>query len=176
MGGPPDTSARLLRGAFALIGFLATGGRQIGSFYLPGDIFALEVDHEHHFSAEAIADSTVVFVKRGALLALANRDGSIAYQLWSLTAQQLQRVQEHAGARQKRGGARRFFSPRVGRPFVCREMDLAMSRQDIADYLGPTTERVSRVLTQFRSAATIAVPTSRRIELLNRPALVQLNA
>ena len=46
-----------------------------------------------------------------------------------------------------------------------------MSRQDIADYLGLTIETVSRTLTGLESAATIEVPTSRRIVLRNRPAL-----
>ena len=50
-----------------------------------------------------------------------------------------------------------------------------MSRQDIADYLGLTIETVSRTLTGLESAATIEVPTSRRIVLRNRSALSRLN-
>jgi CRP/FNR family nitrogen fixation transcriptional regulator len=36
---------------------LADGRRQIGGFYLSGDMFGLEPGDEHTFSAEAIADS-----------------------------------------------------------------------------------------------------------------------
>ena len=56
------------------------------------------------------------------------------------------------------------------------EVDLPMSRQDIADYLGLTIETVSRTLTQLENSAAIAVPTSRRIVLRNRAALTRLNA
>jgi CRP-like cAMP-binding protein len=56
------------------------------------------------------------------------------------------------------------------------EIDLPMSRQDIADYLGLTIETVSRTLTQLENAAAIAVPSSRRIVLRNRAALNRLNA
>ena len=35
---------------------LNDGRRQIGAFYLPGDIFGLEIGDEHTFSAEAITD------------------------------------------------------------------------------------------------------------------------
>ena len=56
------------------------------------------------------------------------------------------------------------------------EIDLPMSRQDIADYLGLTIETVSRTLTQLENAAAIAVPTSRRIVLRNRGALSRLNS
>ena len=47
-------------------------------------------------------------------------------------------------------------------------VELPMSRQDIADYLGLTIETVSRTLTVWKRAAAIEVPTSRRIVLRNR--------
>jgi CRP/FNR family transcriptional regulator, nitrogen fixation regulation protein len=55
-------------------------------------------------------------------------------------------------------------------------VELPMSRQDIADYLGLTIETVSRTLTQLEKNAAIEVPTSRRILLRNRSALNRLNA
>jgi CRP-like cAMP-binding protein len=55
-------------------------------------------------------------------------------------------------------------------------VELPMSRQDIADYLGLTIETVSRTLTQLENTAAIAVPTSRRSVLRNRAALNRLNA
>jgi len=55
-------------------------------------------------------------------------------------------------------------------------IDLPMSRQDIADYLGLTIETISRTLTQLETAAAISVPTCRRIVLTNRKALKRLHA
>jgi CRP/FNR family transcriptional regulator, nitrogen fixation regulation protein len=43
-----------------------------------------------------------------------------------------------------------------------------ISHQDIADYLGPTIETISRTLTQLVTQAGTALPTSRRIVLCNR--------
>jgi CRP/FNR family nitrogen fixation transcriptional regulator len=54
------------------------------------------------------------------------------------------------------------------RSAVTVEVQLPMSRQDIADYLGLTTETVSRTLTQLENGAAIAVPSSRRILLRDR--------
>lgn len=54
-------------------------------------------------------------------------------------------------------------------------IEAPMSRQDIADYRGLTIETVSRTLTSLETAATIDVPTSRRIVLRNRGALNRLN-
>jgi len=55
-------------------------------------------------------------------------------------------------------------------------IELPMSRQDIADYLGLTIETVSRTFTQFVQSGLIVLETSRRIQFHNRAALNRLNA
>jgi hypothetical protein len=54
-------------------------------------------------------------------------------------------------------------------------IELPMTRQDIADYLGLTIETVSRTPTSLESCAAIEVPTSHHIVLRNRSALNRLN-
>jgi CRP/FNR family transcriptional regulator, nitrogen fixation regulation protein len=56
------------------------------------------------------------------------------------------------------------------------EVELPMSRQDIADYLGFTIETVSRTLTRLESASVIALPSSKRIVLRTRAVLKRLVA
>ena len=53
-------------------------------------------------------------------------------------------------------------------------IQLLMSRQDIADYLGLTIETVSRCLSQLAEARVIELTGSRRITLRNRPVLSEL--
>jgi CRP-like cAMP-binding protein len=55
-------------------------------------------------------------------------------------------------------------------------IELAMTRLDIADYLGLTIETVSRTLSQFERDGVIAMASSRRISLKNRAALQRLIA
>jgi CRP-like cAMP-binding protein len=52
-----------------------------------------------------------------------------------------------------------------------RVLDLPMSRNDIADYLGLTIETVCRVMSAFKRDGTIYIPTPHRIELRDRAAL-----
>src|SRR5215469_7350031 len=82
-GEPADYLYQVVSGTVRTSKILADGRRQIGSFYLAGDIFGLEVDDEHTFSAEAITDTRVLVIKRSALISLAARDSEVAHQLWT---------------------------------------------------------------------------------------------
>jgi CRP/FNR family nitrogen fixation transcriptional regulator len=152
---------------------LSDGRRQIGGFYLAGEVFALGVGANHAMSADAIADSTVMVVKRSTLNAIADRDPAIGRELLRLTAQELRRVQDRIlllikSAQERVAG---FLLEMADRVVADEVIDLPMSRQDIADYLGLTIETVSRTLTAFERSTMIALPTSRRIVLRNRAAL-----
>jgi CRP/FNR family transcriptional regulator, nitrogen fixation regulation protein len=172
-GEAADYIYKVLSGTVRTSKMLADGRRQIGSFYLPGDIFGLESGDEHSFSAEAIEDATVLVIRRSAVIALAERDNEVARELWQLTGRELQRVQGHILLLIKSAQERvaDFLLDMAARGSDSRIVELPMSRQDIADYLGMTIETVSRTLTQIEKSATIALPASRRIVLRNRAAL-----
>ena len=175
---PAEYLYKVISGAVRTYKVLSDGRRQIGGFYLPGDIFGLECGDEHTFSAEAISESRVLVIKRSTLVSLAARDGEVAHQLWIMTAGELQRAQDHImllikTAQERVAG---FLLEMAARGASAGEIELPMSRQDIADYLGLTIETVSRTLTQLEKSATIAVPASRRIVLRNLAALNRMNA
>ena len=177
-GEPADYVYKVASGAARAYKVLNDGRRQIGAFYLAGDIFGLEVGTEHTFSAEAIVDCKILVIKRSTVVNLAARETDVARQLWAMTASELQRVQDHImllikTAQERVAG---FLLEMAKRSPAGNEIDLPMSRQDIADYLGLTIETVSRTLTQLENSQAIAVPSSRRIVLRNRAALTRLNA
>jgi CRP/FNR family nitrogen fixation transcriptional regulator len=177
-GEPADYLYKVVSGAVRTSKILADGRRQIGAFYVPGDIFGLEAADEHTFSGEAIVESKVLVIKRSALVGRAARDSDLARQLWALTGCELARVQGHVlllikTAQERVAG---FLLEMADRGPNDDAVELPMSRQDIADYLGLTIETVSRTLTGLESAATIALPSSRVVVLRNRAALRQMNA
>jgi CRP/FNR family nitrogen fixation transcriptional regulator len=175
---PADYVYKVVSGAARTYKVLNDGRRQIGAFYLPGELFGLEAGNEHHCSAEAVSDSTILVIRRSALIGLAGRDGEVARQLWTLTARELERVQEHMllliRSAQERVAC--FLLEMAERLATADTIELPMPRQDIADYLGLTIETVSRTLTHLETSAAIAVPTCRRIVLRNRTALRRLHA
>ena len=175
---PADYLYKVVSGAVRTYRVLNDGRRQIGAFHLPGDMFGLEVGDTHGSSAEAIADSVILVIKRSAVLALAARDAEVARQLWTLTARELGRAQNHMMLLVRNAQERiaTFLLEMEERACAGDAVELPMSRQDIADHLGLTIETVSRTLTQLEHDSSIALPTSRRIVLRNRSALSRLNA
>ena len=175
---PAEYLYQVISGAVRTYRMLDDGRRQISAFYLPGDIFGVEAGDVHLSSAEAICDAQVLVAKRSAVMARAEHEKSLARQLWMLTVRELQRVQQHSLAliRSAEERVAGFLLEMAGRNTNGTTVELPMSRQDIADYLGLTIETVSRTITHFAQSGTIALETSRRIQLRNRPALTRLNA
>jgi CRP/FNR family transcriptional regulator, nitrogen fixation regulation protein len=175
---PAEYLYQVISGAVRTYRMLDDGRRQISAFYLPGDIFGVEAGDVHLSSAEAISDAQVLVAKRSAVMSRAEHEKTLARQLWMLTVRELQRVQEHSLALIKSAEERvaGFLLEMAGRNVAGAAVELPMSRQDIADYLGLTIETVSRTFTQFVQSGTIALETSRRVQLRNRLALNRLNA
>jgi CRP/FNR family transcriptional regulator, nitrogen fixation regulation protein len=175
---PAEYLYQVISGAVRTYRMLDDGRRQISAFYLPGDVFGVEAGEEHLSSAEAICDSQIVVAKRSAIMARAEHQKDLARQLWMLTVRELQRVQQHSLALIKSAEERvaGFLLEMAGRNSSGAAIELPMSRQDIADYLGLTIETVSRTFSQFVHSGTIALETTRRVQLRNRPALNRLDA
>ena len=171
---PADYVYKVLKGSVRTHKLLDDGRRQVGAFYLPGDIFGLEAGLNHRFSAEAISDTVVLAIKRSTLTALAQTDAVVARELWLMTARELDHVQDQMillGRSSAKERVASFLIEMADRSKDRTEFDLPMSRQDIADYLGLTIETVSRTFSSMERKAQIELLTSRKVRLRNRAAL-----
>jgi CRP-like cAMP-binding protein len=174
---PADYIYKVIRGSVRTYKILSDGRRQICGFYLPGDVFGLQFNEEHIFSAEAITDAKILVVKRSMLTALADRDAAVGRELFAHTTRELRRMHERILLLVKSAQERvaSFLVEMSERAAAGNAIELPMSRQDIADYLGLTIETVSRTLTSLESCAAIEVPTSRHIVVRDRSALNRLH-
>ncbi len=176
---PAEYFYQVVTGAVRTYKVLNDGRRQIGAFHLPGDLFGLEAGEAHAFSAEAVCASTVRIARRSAVVAMAARDSGIASDLWAATATSLRGAQEHMlllGRKTAEERVASFLLNMALKSSSSQMIELPMSRQDIADYLGLTIETVSRTLTHLENTAAIALPSSRRIMVRDRGSLQRLNA
>jgi CRP/FNR family nitrogen fixation transcriptional regulator len=175
---PADYLYRVVSGAVRVCKLMSDGRRQIGAFYLPGDLFGLEADDFHRFSAEAVCDSEVLVVRRTALLARSPVNGPTIAEMWVQTMSHLRQAQNHMlllGRKTAQERIAAFLLEMGERSSRSGALELPMSRQDIADYLGLTIETVSRTLTQLEREGVISIPVSRRIVVRDRAALDEMN-
>jgi CRP/FNR family nitrogen fixation transcriptional regulator len=151
------------------------GVRNVVAFYLPGDLFGWS-DVRRSLSIEAATDAEVLFLKRDSLLSLASRDGRVASYLLSATTNELARCQEHIMLMTKRAKCRvatflRELWVRLGR---AKYLDVPISYQDIADYLGLTGETISRSITELERSGLISRVAGRKLLLRNHFELQRL--
>ncbi len=106
-------------------------------------------------------------------------DGAAAQKLLALTLHRLHRSEEHMLVLGRKNACERLawflldMSVRIPTPD---RVELPMSRQDIADFLGLTIETVSRTMTQLQDDKIIALPSCRQVLLRDRTALFDLAA
>lgn len=153
------------------------GRRQVGDFYYPGDIFGLEPGPEHRFAAEALDDCEIMVVRRSAVRAFAG-DAELDRAILEATRQEMERLQEHVVMLGRKSARERVacFLMSIAQRQDEGHADLAMGRQDMADYLGLTIETVSRMLTQLQGEAIVEFPSSRRFQVRKWTALEALAA
>ena len=169
---------KVVSGVVRTCKFLSDGRRQIDAFYRAGDIFGIEADAQHSLSAEAVSDCTLIaYRRRGVDAAIA--EGTGIEQLFDHLLRRVAQTQEHAlllGRRSALEKVAAFLVDWADQSAEGKVVSLAMTRQDIADYLGLTIETVSRTLSQLEREGLIEMPSARQIRLAGLRALRDLNA
>jgi CRP/FNR family transcriptional regulator, nitrogen fixation regulation protein len=168
---------RVVSGAVRTMRFSSDGRRQILGFHLPGDVFGLELGDSHTLSAEAVSAAEVIMVRRSLVEKASAQDLQAARAVLALTAENLNSARDHAVVLGRKGAGERVatFLLQLADRFVSRsELDLPMSRADIADYLGLTIETVSRTFSEMERQCAIALPSSRHVVMRNPAALADL--
>lgn len=176
---PAEYIYRVVSGAVRTIRFTSDGRRQILAFHLPGDVFGIELGDAHCCSAEAVTGSEITLVRRSLLEKAASEDVRAARVWLELTGQNLLSAQDHTIILGHKGAAERvaaFLLRFADRSQQKQDVDLPMSRADIADYLCLTIETVSRTLTELERKCAIGLPSSRHVVMRSRSALMQLQA
>ena len=178
-GDSPDMFYKVISGVVRVCKFLNDGRRQIEAFHVAGEVFGFELGDERLLCAEAIGDCTLISYRRRSVDILAQKNESVNRHLFQFAMQNLAQAQSHSLLLGRRGAAEKVASFLLG---WAKHSDrkgilyLAMTRQDIADYLGLTIETVSRSLTQFERNGVIALSSSRQVRILNSEALENLAA
>jgi CRP/FNR family nitrogen fixation transcriptional regulator len=170
---------KVVSGVVRTCRFLSDGRRQIDAFHREGDVFGFEATADHRMAAEAVTDCSVIAYRRRGLETIVSQDDRLSRWFFSHAMTSMASAREHslllgrASAAQKIGAFLEETAQRAGSGGV---IELVMSRQDIADYLGLTIETVSRTLSQLDRDGVIGLPSARRVVVKERRALRALNS
>ena len=172
-----DLVYRMISGTVRTSRFMADGRRPIGDFYYPGDVFGLETTGSHSMAAEALSDCVILAASRQAMLA-AGGESELKDLMWDATVRDLESAREHLTLLVRKSASERVASFLLGLAQRRGEsaVELAMGRQDMADYLGLTIETVSRMITQLQSSGVVEFESCRRFRVRDREALEDLAA
>ncbi|MBU6296793.1 MAG: helix-turn-helix domain-containing protein [Alphaproteobacteria bacterium] len=161
-------SYKVIEGAVRLSRIFADGRRQIVNFYLPDETFGIELAEEYTSTAEAVGDVVALRCPRACIAQLTEGNPDISQKRLAMLSKSLSAAERHVAML-----GHQSAKERVASFFLALEMqrhtdvegmlDLPLSRQDIADYLGLTIETTCRALSDLKRQKIIDAPSRRRI-------------
>jgi CRP/FNR family transcriptional regulator len=168
-------------GVLRLTRLLVDGRRQVIAFGYPGDVVGFPADGLHHTDCDALSDVRLQPI-RSACLENGQCDPQLHHSLMQAALREISAMQDHFMMLGRKSAVEKLASflcvltERVGRDLGgFRQITLPMSRSDIADFLGLTTETVSRTLTQLRKSKIIAIDNIHTIIIQRPEALLGLS-
>jgi CRP/FNR family nitrogen fixation transcriptional regulator len=173
-GEPAERVYKVISGVVRTYQVLDDGRRQISAFHFPGDIFGLEPEEAYASTAEAVVPAKIAAFQRRHIVTAASRSVGVARELWARAARNLLHAESHMLLLGRKTALERvvaFLVEMRERGQCAGQLNLPMSRRDIADYLGLTLETVSRALSQLQSEGGLQLSGARRIELRSRKLL-----
>ena len=166
----------VVSGVFRLSRLTRGGRRYVVGFGFPGDILGYGPERCHISDCDAITTAKVI--RHRPKILQGNTEPKLQVALLKGALRQVEAMQEHCmmlGRNSALDRVAAFLSllgSRLGTPlgrYI--EFELPMPRADIADYLGLTTETVSRSLTELRREKLIEIKNVHRIVLLRPQSL-----
>ena len=168
-------------GVLRLTRMLEDGRRQVIAFGYPGDIVGFPSAGRHHTDCDALTDTCLQPFRRSVL---EKGDGApeLHQQLLHAALREISAMQDHFMMLGRKSAVEKVTSflvvlaQRVGAEVEGRvQFELPMRRADIADFLGITTETVSRTLTQLRKSGVIGINNVHTIEIRRPDVLLTLS-
>ncbi|WNK01094.1 helix-turn-helix domain-containing protein [Thalassospiraceae bacterium LMO-JJ14] len=180
--GEPETHVfSVTNGCLKCFKLLPDGRRQIIGFLFPGDFLGLARSETNPSSVEAVTQANVCRMERRELEKLAGSIPNLERRLHDMASEALAEVQGQLLLLGRKTAHERvatfllMLARRAGeRGVSANPVDVPMSRDDIGDFLGLTTETVSRTFSRLRKDGLIGGDRDRKIEILDEDGLTSV--
>lgn len=155
-GDPARHVFEITEGVVRLCTMLMDGRRVINGFLFAGDVVGVSQQHRFIYSAEAVTVVKVRRINRRSLDEAIDKSSTLRPKVFARMCDEMAAVQKQMVLLSCKNAEERvssFLASLMKRHRIADEssvlIDLPMTRQDIADYLGMTIETVSRNLTKL---------------------------
>jgi CRP-like cAMP-binding protein len=161
---------------------LRSGRRWVTAFLYPKDLFGLAKNGLYIRTAQAITAATLYRIESEALIDLLRRDAELQYQFLCKVTHELREAQRQAitVGRRDAPGRLAMFIQYLERSCCdrhnVRDVELPMSRSDIASYLGLSLESVSRAASKLQRRGIVSFPTRHLARILDRAQFERLTS
>ncbi|GAB5470734.1 MAG: helix-turn-helix domain-containing protein [Rhodospirillales bacterium] len=181
-GEPARHVFNVTEGAVKIFKLLSDGRRQVTGFLFAGDFLGLASGEAYAYSAEAVTGTKLCRFQRSQLEQVLRRYPEMERRLLEIAGHELAEAQDQMlllgrkTAKERIASFLLLLSRRAeagGRS--ADPVQVPMSRNDIADYLGLTTETVSRTITKLKSDGLIELQAGGLIRLADRDRLLEIS-
>jgi CRP/FNR family transcriptional regulator len=173
-GDKADSVFEVLSGMVRLFKLLPDGRRQVTGFLTAGQLLGLAPEGICVFTADTLTEVSLCRYKRDAFERLIDEVPGFARRLLAVTSHELHAAQDQMVLLGRKSASEKVATFLLMLPARQDDIDVPMTRGDIADYLGLTVETVSRTLTRLRQDGLIALPVPARIKVVDRKGLESL--
>lgn len=172
-GNGKDQIIFVAAGSTKLVAHASQGREQVVAFHFAGDLVLVPARAAHSYTLCALADCELIYFPAEEFFKLARHEAGMTDEVLARAMKALARCREKTISLGRKSAQERLASflvtmaERIGaaRDSKVIELDLPMSRRDIADSLGLTIETVSRQLSELREAGLIETSGRSRIWL-----------
>lgn len=178
---PADHVFNVTGGCIRLFKLLPDGRRAITGFLFPGDFLGLTNRETYTCSAEALTPVMLCRFPRRKLEGLLEEMPKLERRLLGMASNELAAAQEQMVVLARKAAGEKvasflllLSSRQEARHIDANPVIVPMSRSDIADYLGLTTETVSRTFTQLKTDGLISLQAQGRVLIRDEDALRDL--
>lgn len=178
---PADYLFNVTAGAVKLYKLLPDGRRQITGFLFEGDFLGIAMNERYAYSAEAVGPVGLCRFPRRKLEGLLDETPKLEKRLLGMASNELVQAQDQILLLGRKTAKEKLVSfllsladRAVARGSPATPVSLPMGRADIADYLGLTTETVSRTMTSLKRDGHIRLLQGGLVDLPDPEALRDL--
>jgi len=171
----------IIEGCIKLYKLMADGRRQITGFLYPSDFLGLAMQERYAYTAEAVGQTRLCRFERAKLEALLEQYPRLEKRLLGIASNELASAQDQMlllGRKTADEKIATFLYMLSRRAYLKQqpvdELALPMSRSDIADHLGLTTETVSRCFTRLRKRSLIAFDDPHAVKIIDWSGFAEL--